>query len=392
MYSDDDLGSGFGAILKLVSRDYSTFMEKKNARNASNQATANESKKLYAPEDYDFLLDFNEDHIGSNHTLFCRYIPALATYFSSMATIDIAKDSEDIIPIYMKEVITFWVAEKEEQIEYADLFIKETINLVIRLLEDPEDRESNILFLKEQFESYHDNFNGKNVLSVMNEMIIHYALFFSKRMNPAAYSYLYDVVKDWGINKSYIEKNAKQVGFNRKYILFPELPIQPSDLSDILDFNKDPFCLYYHNTQHLYFCRVAPALAACLCIRAGINIYDYVDLKNYPTYLFQDGMTISAFSQEFINASIDAVYKRQDQVNKILYKISEFVIKDKQLRDSISFFALIMIPQISIEYFDVFFQFFGYTNEELNEICSHITTYEDIDFNQVKEFKNFSKD
>ena len=52
--------ANFVIILKLVSRDYSTFMEKKNARNASNQATANKSKKLYAPEDYDFLLDFNQ--------------------------------------------------------------------------------------------------------------------------------------------------------------------------------------------------------------------------------------------------------------------------------------------------------------------------------------------
>ena len=66
--------------------------------------------------------------------------------------------------------------------------------------------------------------------------------------------------------------------------------------------------------------------------------------------------------------------------------------KQEKLRTAIPFFALLLGPKINIQCFNVFFQIFGYSTEEMNEICNNSVAYDGIDFNQIDEFKKYSKD
>lgn len=394
MYRDDDdgdlglglIGLGIGALIGLGSYAYSKYKENQEAKNASKQIAYTQTNKIYTPSDYDNLLDFSEDYIGVFHTLFCRFIPAFATYFSSMATIDISKNT-DCITEYEQIVISEWLEEKNEQAEYAGLFIAETINQVNDLLKDQKERGSTIKFLKEQFCSIHDNYNDKDLL---NDVIIKYALMLTNKMVPAAYSYSFNVAKKWGMTKKGFTNIAIEGGYKESSISFPKLPLKPSDLNDILDFNEDPFFTYYLRTEHLLFCRVAPALASCLWVMSGIELYSYD--KEYLQVLLEIGININTFSPAFIKATIDAVYKKRDQINIILYRIKDVLDNQEDLRDLIPFFALLLGPEINIKCFNVFFQIFGYSTEEMNEICNDLVIYEGIDFNQIDEFKKYSKD
>lgn len=393
MYRDDDdgdlglglIGLGIGALIGIGTYAYSKYKENKEAKNASKQIAYTQTNKIYSPSDYDNLLDFSEDYIGVFHTLFCRFIPAFATYFSSMATIDISENT-DCITEYEQIVISEWLKEKNEQTEYAGLFITETINQVNNLLKDQKERGGTIKFLKEQFCSIHDNYNDKELL---NTVIIQYALMLTNRMVPAAFSYCFNVAQKWGMTKEAFINIAIEEGYNGSSISFPKLPVKPSDLADILDFNEDPFFTYYCDAQHLYYCRVVPALASCLWIISEIEFHSYN--KEYLKILLDCGININTFSPAFINATIDAVYNKRDQIDSILYRIKDFLDKQENLRSIIPYFALLLGPKINIQYFNVFFQIFGYSTEEMNEICSDLVLYEGIDFNQVEEFKKYSK-
>lgn len=392
MYRDDDdgdlglglIGLGIGALIGIGTYAYSKYKENKEAKSATKQIAYTQTNKTYTPSDYDNLLDFSEDYIGAFHTLFCRFIPAFASYFSSMAAIDISQNT-DLITKY-EQIITERLEKESEQTKYARLFIDETINQVNNLLNDQKKRGDTIKFLKEQFCSIHDNFNDKELL---NTVIIQYALMLTNSMVPAAYSYCFNVAKKWGMTKEAFINIAIEEGYNGSSISFPKLPVKPSDLADILDFNEDPFFTYYFDAQHLYYCRVVPALASCLWIISEIEFHSYN--KEYLKILLDCGININTFSPAFINATIDAVYNKRDQIDNILYRIKDFLDKQENLRSIIPYFALLLGPGIGFQSFGVFFNILGYSTEEMNEICKDHVLYGCIDFNQIPEFKKYRK-
>lgn len=397
MSRDDDgpglglIGLGIGAIIGIGAFAYSKFKKQSetSSSESAGQITYDDSDGLYEPSDYDDLLDFEEDHIGSFHTMFCRYIPALAMYISALALTDAFITDEENISAYVEYVAKSWLEKYGEQTEYTDLFVNETISQVKEMIEKSEERETNIEILKQRFRNIPDLCSDR---TVVNEMVITYTLILADLMVPASYSYLYEVVKDLGISKKDIKRLAKEAEYDTSDIMFPELPVKTSDLSDILDFNDDLFFLYYHNKQHLYYCRMAPALAACVCIKAGINIYDYDDINYYRYYFLNTDANSLFFSPDFINDTIDTVYQRQDQITKVLSEIRDCMDDESNLRITIPFFALLMTPELDIQCFDVFFRVLGLTTEEMNEVCSRITTYENLDFNQIDGFRKFSAD
>jgi hypothetical protein len=196
----DQLKKGYGYTGDLI--------KNKGSRSATfNTSSKNSSVQ---PDDYDDLIDLNDDAVGFLHMVRCRAIPILASIISIAGDIDIRENTEEISS-YAKDAIKN-LKEDGLQTKYCEAFIRKTIERAYQGFEDNacdiELMKSNVIAL------FEENYNSENFNSTFLIYIL-LTLGLTKTITQKMFDELVTIASEFDLTEEEVKQKTIECGYEK---------------------------------------------------------------------------------------------------------------------------------------------------------------------------------
>jgi len=205
-FSDNDINE---IIRQLKDGNICTgdLLKNKGSRRSIPKSSRTESN--VKPDDYDDLIDLSEEILGTNHTLFTRAIPALASLISLAGNIDIRENEEEISQ-YSKDILESFKSYGV-QTKYCETFILKSIERAYHDLEKNNDNEEILkASIIEFFEEKSNEYESKD--SVFLDWIS-LALSLTKTINDDMFDELVSISSEFNLTKSEVKQKVSECGY-----------------------------------------------------------------------------------------------------------------------------------------------------------------------------------
>jgi hypothetical protein len=213
-FSDNDINE---IIRQLKDGNICTgdLLKDKGSRRSIPKSPRTES--IVKPDDYDNLIDLSEEILGTNHTLFTRAIPALASLISIAGNIDIRENEEEISQ-YSKDILESF-KNSGLQTKYCETFILKSIE---RAYHDFENDNYDEKILKASIIYFFEENNDSECYDSVFLDWISFALSLTKTINDEMFNELVVISSEFNLTKKEVKEKVIECGYSNFFNNYSE--------------------------------------------------------------------------------------------------------------------------------------------------------------------------